>query len=77
MRMPCATSLNFRKLAQASLQPFPGGGGPADDENRIVAADGPQHVGPRLTVESRRHRLSPAGDRAHDYQLADAIDACQ
>ena len=77
MQMPCEIGSDFRQLPQAPFEAFAGGGGPTDDKNRIVAADGPQHVGPRLAVERRSHGLGATGNGADDNQLADAIDSRQ
>ena len=77
MRLPCGIESDFRELSQAPLEALAGGGGPTDDENRVVASNGPQHVGPRFAVERRRHGLGAARDRAHDDQLADAVDSRQ
>jgi hypothetical protein len=77
MRLPRDFRSDLRELSQAALEAFAGGGGPTDDENRIVAANGPQHVRPRLSVERRGHGLSAARDRAHHDQLTDAVDSRQ
>jgi hypothetical protein len=77
MRIPYAVGSDLGKLAQAPLEAFTRNGRPTDHENRVIAADRSEHVRPRLAVESRCHGLSAAGNRAHDDQLADAIDTRQ
>ena len=53
----------------------PGGNRAADDQDRIVAADGAKDIGPTFPVESGSDRLSASGNRAQDQHLADTIDA--
>lgn len=61
--------------SEASHNPLPGGDGPADDEDGIVAADGPENVRPALAIEGSRNRLGTAGNGAQDKHLTDAVDA--
>lgn len=52
-----------------------GGHRATNDEDGIVAPDGAEDVGPRLTVERRSNGLGTSRDGTKDEHLADAIDA--
>src|SRR5690348_5588327 len=62
------------ELPEPALQALAGSCGSTHDEDRIVAADGPEHIGPGLSVECGGDRLGTAGYRTNDNQLADAVD---
>ena len=59
---------------EAPEDAVPGGDGAADDQDRVVTADGAKDIGPALAVESSRDWLSASRNRAQNQHLADAID---
>src|SRR6185295_10798210 len=59
---------------KASHGPFPGGEGAADDEDRVVTADGAQDVGPALAIESGGDRLRAARHGAENDHLTDTVN---
>src|SRR5579864_2629531 len=50
------------------------GGGAADDEDRVLAADGADDFGPLFRVERFADRLGAAAERVEHDELTDAVD---
>ena len=59
---------------EASKNAVPGGNGAADDQNRIIAADGAEDIGPSLAVQGGSNRLSASRNGAQNQHLADTIN---
>jgi hypothetical protein len=51
--------------------------GTTDNEDRIVAGDRTEDVGPVLGVERNRHGLSAARHGTKDGKLADSVDSAE
>ena len=52
-----------------------GVGGPADDEDGVLAGDGAEDLRPALRVDRLGDRLGAARQRMKNDQLADSIDS--
>ena len=74
MAGPPESGLLADDLPDPAGDPLAGRRGAANEEDRVVAADGPQHLGPAFAVERVGDRLRTAGHGPHDEQLADAVD---
>src|SRR6266576_3035336 len=64
-----------RQGPQAPHNPLPGGHRSADDENRVVTANGAEDIRPSLAIQRGSDGLSTARNGAQNEHLADALDS--